>query len=385
MKRYDCAIVGAGPGGGAAAIAAADAGLCCLLLEARRTPGERTACGGGLAIGTARELELPASVAEQQLAAMAFHFRGAPDTSRVWESWRPIGVTVDRRRFDSHLAGRAQALGAEVVTEARVTGVDRDTGVVEYRQGGAVRRIAASFVVFADGATTLAPRMGDLGFISRPDNTIGAIAWEYEAPGHGYRRFDCYYDKVTVPWGYYWIFPRADVLNIGVGIVLDAVRGGAKGGGAGLPSLLARFTDSIPAIQGRHPTRRLGGLVPLEPAARVADGRLLAVGDAAGLVNPITGGGIHHAIYSGRLAGEAVAHAWKRGSSKTPYGRWLMRSPSYRWLSLLASVTAYGHRSWPGTAFVRLTRALTTFAETVDKIDRPISRFLNWRAASKWQ
>jgi flavin-dependent dehydrogenase len=210
-------------------------------------------------------------------------------------------VTTTRREFDSLLARRAEEAGAGIDYGRAATGLAEEGGLVRVRAGSDT--LTAGHVVVADGARGasrsmlgLAPlRMGGGLYVrARPES--GSL------PEDAARLL---FDATAVKRGYGWIFPKRDHLNVGVFSQRE------------LHSGLRTALDSFLAARGLSAWRAEGPFAFPIPVSRPQDalgtGRVLFAGDAAGLVNPVTGEGISSAVLSGRLAAESISKALGTG------------------------------------------------------------------------
>jgi geranylgeranyl reductase family protein len=290
---WDVAVVGAGPAGAAAACAAAAAGKRVILLERARIPRYKT-CGGGLVGVSLRELP-EGAVPPVRSAITAFTFSLHGRFPRTKRSRRPMVHLVQRDEFDAVLVQAARAAGVCVADATAVTGIAEEDGLVRVAtRGGGVR---ARAVVGADGsAGRTAAHVGvvceevDLGLeVELPASAEQAAAWQ---------------GRILIDWGripgsYGWVFPKGDLLSVGV----IAARGDPARTRAYLAELLSRLRLSgvQPVISTGHLTRCRAEGSPL------SRGRVLVAGDAAGLLDPWTREGISFALRSGALAGRAAA------------------------------------------------------------------------------
>jgi len=313
VERFDAIVVGAGPAGSTAAYRLATAGARVLLVDKARFPRDKP-CGGGLTMRAIRELPISVEpVVEHVVDRMAFRLRYGRSFERG--GGKPLILMTQRRRLDHFLAEQAAAAGADFRDGVKVTAVEGDErGARAVVDGGPIE---ADVVIGADGANGLTARTLGLG----GEPTIG-VAFEGNVP-HGavdqerYRSL-ALIELGTVPGGYGWVFPKGDHVNVGVGGWEDVG-----------PTLRARLRDlcdrhgidpdAVESLRGhRLPLRR--------PGSALARGRALLVGDAAGLVDPISGDGMYEAFVSSRLAAEAALDVLAgRAESLEPYAQRLSR------------------------------------------------------------
>jgi geranylgeranyl reductase family protein len=293
VERVDVLVVGAGPAGSATALHLARGGATVLLADRARFPRDKP-CGGGV---TGRALKhAPCAidrVVEDEIRT--FELRLRYDRSFERRSERPLVLMTQRRRLDAFLAEQAAAAGVRFVDATRVEDVAAANGHVTARVGG--RRVRASVVVGADGANGVVAKSAGLGKDIVPGVALeGNAAWGHFDEGR--YRGRAVFDVGVVPGGYGWVFPKRDHVNVGVG--------GWGSEGPRLRDRLARLAASyglpltaLSELKGhRLPTRRPGG--------SVSAGRVLLVGDAAGLVDPLSGDGIYEAFVSARLAADSI-------------------------------------------------------------------------------
>jgi len=291
--EFDVVVVGAGPAGSAIAIHLARGGARVLLAEKARFPRDKP-CGGGLTGRAVRALPVPVDdVVEHVVDTFELRLRYGPRFER--RGAEPMILMTQRRRLDAHLAEHAAAAGADLRDGSRVESLEVTADGVEATVGG--HRVAAGVLVGADGANGVAAKSVGLGdAIVRGVALEGNVSWE-ALPPERYRG-RAVVELGVVPGGYGWVFPKGDHANLGVG-----------GWGSEGPRLrghldrLARAhdlpADALTDVKGhRLPMRPLG----TAPAA----GRALLVGDAAGLVDPLSGDGMYEAFVSARLAAEAI-------------------------------------------------------------------------------
>ncbi len=301
MMRPDVAIVGAGPAGAWTAFLLASAGARVLVFDGSH-PREKP-CGGGL---SARALDVISPVAPRPtltgVAIRSVRFESRDDgreraTVALGEDDRaqPLLLIVDRTLFDRALLEAALEAGAEWVPE-RVLEVDGDGDAVRLRTRTGSHR--ASALVGADGAASLVRRRF-LAPFGRPQLSMTAgFFLSGRTSNEAVIRF------TSRPAGYLWAFPRRDRMAVGMGAQADMATSVAlqsqvsawlAESGDGRPGDLRPFAWPVPSLTADELDRQ-----------RPAGERWLLVGDAAGLVDPLTREGIYYALRSAALAARAL-------------------------------------------------------------------------------
>ncbi len=296
MEQFDVLVVGAGPAGSATAIHLARAGARVLLADRARFPRDKP-CGGGVTGRAARHAPCDISpVVEQDVDRFVVRVRYRGRVER--RSARPLVRMTQRARLDAHLAEQAAAAGADFRDGAAVSELALEADGASAHVGSS--RVRASYVVGADGANGIVARAAGLGDGIHCGVALeGNVSWGELHPA-AYSG-SAWVELGVVPGGYGWVFPKGDHANIGVG--------GWMTEGPRLREhlvQLARTHDVDPSslrdVRGhRLPMRR--------PGASAARGRTLLVGDAAGLIDPLSGDGIYEAFASARLGATAILTA----------------------------------------------------------------------------
>jgi geranylgeranyl reductase family protein len=292
MESFDAIIVGAGPAGSTAAYRLSRAGARVLLLDRERFPRDKP-CGGGLTYRAVRELPVPVEpVVEDTVHRFQLGFRYARRFERHTEA--PLILMTQRRRLDAHLAGQAAAAGADFRDGVRATALELEDDGAVVRFGGSAA--AAPVVLGADGVNGLTARALELA-----GERQHGVALEGNVPRvHAREDYKgrAVVELGTVPGGYAWVFPKRDHVNVGVG--------GWESEGPRLREHLERACAEYGLPPERLESLR-GYRLPMRGARdRVARGRALLVGDAAGLVDPLSGDGMYEAFVSARLGAESA-------------------------------------------------------------------------------
>lgn len=314
--QTEVAVVGAGPAGSVAAQRLAAVGVRVVLLERATFPRDKP-CGGGVS-GRGLSVLARAGLDEwaSQFSAPKLLRLTSPDGQVL--DVRPetgdgycYGRTIPRRLLDARLAQAAVEAGARLVEATRVRGVEWVDGS-RFSVVADGLEVSAQLVILADGSH--APVTRHLGLVREPPEMI-AVRRHFAGDTGPADRLEIHFEPDIIP-GYTWLFPEGDgCANVGTGIFIWRVRRD----GVVPREVLARFVSGHAATEGRlaraepvgplrgHPLRtRLGG-------TRTHAERVLVAGDAAGLVNPLSGEGIASALESGELAATHALAALESG------------------------------------------------------------------------
>jgi menaquinone-9 beta-reductase len=304
-------VVGAGPAGAAAALEARrlrpDASV--LLVDKAAFPRDK-ACGDGLGPHAVDELAAlgAAGVLDGYPPIRGLRLRSPRGMEVAGDPARPNYV-VPRSVLDARLVEAATAAGAEL-RQAGVRRLEQHEGLVVL-DGGLTARV----VVAADGANSTVRRL--LGAPPNPDRAL-AIAVRGYAPAPSGR------PEQLIAWvaegwpAYVWSFPTGTgVANVGYGLLRSRFHGDRA-------ELRRRLHDLLPGAEPDPASLRAHHLPFSSFRPPPGRGRVLLAGDAASLVNPLSGEGIYYALASGRLAARAALTA--PGDPVPAYRRLLARA-----------------------------------------------------------
>jgi geranylgeranyl reductase family protein len=292
MVEFDAIVVGGGPAGSTAARELAAGGARVLVVDKASFPRYK-ACGGGIPVRTARMLPFPIDeVVEDEVSTIEVTWRGRHRFRRY--SGAPFASMAMRDRFDALLLREAERAGAHVRPGTQVRAVEQLGSAIRVRAEGF--QAEASFIVAADGAHSPVGRMVGLG-----SGMLECGAWEVElrAPASKLR---AYRGRALIelgfrPWGYAWLFPKADVLSIGIVVARDQANT--------MKGRVDRYISAL-GLSGAEADIRRGHKIRFRRNESIAAERVLLAGDAAGLADEFTEEGISYAIHSGRLAARAA-------------------------------------------------------------------------------
>lgn len=329
--NYDLLVIGGGPGGAVAARTAASAGYSVLLVEKRPAIGAPVRCAEGIGKAALAEFIKPderwisAEVSQAELVA--------PDgVSMIIGSelaGSKVGYILDRKFFDRELVWQAAEAGADVRVKTRASAPIIADGVVKgavLDVCGSKKKVHAGLTIAADGVESKFSRWCGI------DTTVPVREIMSSAQ---YLMTDIDVDPITTvfyfgtkiaPEGYLWIFPKGErTANVGIGI-----SGKKSGPGHRAKDYLDRFvSDKFP--NGKTIECVVGGVSVCRPLDTTVMDGLMIIGDAARVVDPMTGGGIYNAMFTGRLAVQVGTKALSEGNctkeALLPYDKQWRESP----------------------------------------------------------
>ncbi len=289
---YDVIVVGAGPAGSRTAARLAGAGHHTLVLERHTGAGDSVCCTGILGAECVNAYRFPENAILHRASGARLISPGGQTTRIVRDSVQ--AYVIDRAAADAWLAAQAAAAGAEfsygaTVSDARVTG---DGVSVTCADGTSYR--GRALVIASGYGRGLTARLG-LGRC--PDAVMGV---QVEAPVRGIDEVEVHFGGAVAPGFFAWVVPvSTDRARIGLIARHDAKRC--------LEDFLSEMW-SAGRLAGEPTPPHFGG-IPLRPLKRSYARRLLVVGDAAGQVKPLTGGGVYYALLAADIAGDVLDEA----------------------------------------------------------------------------
>jgi len=306
-RDADLLVIGAGPAGCAAAITARRAGQSVVMIDRATFPRDKT-CGDGLTTGALRQLEmLGVSLAALDASARVTEVRLVTPAGRHIELPLPSdgehARVMARIDLDTKLVAAARDAGATVIEGAALSDLETLDGEVQATLDDD-QVLSAPFAIAADGNYSTARRL------LSPDAppVLGQwSAFRQYFSGVDDPRLWVLFERDLLP-GYAWVFPLpGGRANVGFGMlrgpgVTGKVLAAKWRGLLARPSVLAALGPRAEPV-GTH---RAWPIPSHLDTARLTTGRVLFVGDAAGVVDPMTGEGIAQALETGVLAVQAV-------------------------------------------------------------------------------
>ena len=296
----DVAIVGGGPGGLSAARRLAADGWSVTVFEEHDRVGTPVHCTGVLAEDVFASMNLPREAMLNPLSTV--RFVAPAGHSFDYTTATTEAVVIDREVFDAALARNAEAAGAEIVRGGRVTAIDITSDRVSLTLPDR-QPIEARAVVLACGANYAFQKRLGLGM---PSTFLQSAQIELPAERPG--DVEIHFGSEIAPKGFAWAVPvrRTSGTFARIGVMAE--------GDAGLyfSRMLERVRErwAVSMSGTLSPRRRM---LPLASVKRTYADRVLAVGDAAGLVKPTTGGGIYYSVVSGEIAAEVLGKGLAAG------------------------------------------------------------------------
>jgi digeranylgeranylglycerophospholipid reductase len=298
-------VVGAGPAGLTAARALASEQVSVLVLEEHDAIGDPVHCTGVLGLEAFAEFDLPRDTICTVIRTARFHGRHGPGV--VVDGGEVAAAVVDRGRFDRALAHRAVSAGAVIACGVRVQRISvspRSVMATLDADGTPGLHVNARVCILACGAQYRFNRQLGLGI---PRTYLQTAQIETAFPPVDAVEIDL--SRSLAPRGFAWLVPfrRGDTHMARVGLMANDDAG-------------RRFRQYTELLARRHGvgtvrTRPRLKVLPLAPVERTYADRVLAVGDAAGLAKPTTGGGIYYSLLSGQLAAEVLVDALRKDRS----------------------------------------------------------------------
>ncbi|MGQ4892867.1 MAG: NAD(P)/FAD-dependent oxidoreductase [Candidatus Njordarchaeia archaeon] len=325
-KKYDVMIIGAGPAGAAAAISVSHYSklwgleIETVLVDKDVKPGENKPCGGMLSW---KSLQLLGDhkIAEREIQGVKVYYKNRVIKLNYGKT---IAANVDRGILSSFLLKLAKKMGVEVGLGIKIVDVDEtnESYILHHKDGS----FKTKYLVGADGYASIVSRkiFGNIPSVNEIGSTYQLIVEMGEGEiDEKFRNFnEFYYGESYAPGGYMWIFPHKNMVHVGYGALASVVKRKRVNMRRHLTKLLKENKLIREKINAGKIIREESWPVPLpKKLKKVVKGNAILVGDAAQLVDPLTGEGIQNALISGWLAGYFIAKAVRGDASLGGYQR----------------------------------------------------------------
>jgi digeranylgeranylglycerophospholipid reductase len=350
MPVYDIVVIGSGPAGATTARFAAANGLNVLLVDKKQELGVPVQCSGAVSHNALEHASIfpdAEFILEAIYGFAIYNTKGEkklidyrelkPEEYGRQQGAKPLGYVVDRRRFDRYLATQAERAGAAIWLKTEALGYrvctdgNCEVDLLKFNEAITVK---AKVVVGTDGVQSQVGKWAGLKThikLSELASCLQFVVDGVETNG----LLEIITGHEWAPGGYAWVFPKGyGYAEIGLGITTTMCTDNAQ-------TYLDHFIKNS-FFKERFKNCRIleiqGGGVPLAAPLKIqCAGNLILAGDAARHVNPITGGGIHTALSSGKIAGEFLAGVIKSGKPATKenlegyHTKWLETMGSSMW------------------------------------------------------
>ena len=312
--KTDVLVIGAGPAGSMTAKWAAKSGARVLMIEKRQEIGSPVRCGEGMSKDWLSDVGIrPGHWINLEVEGARIY----SPSEKVFEinekhAGNEVGYVVERDAFDKQLAIDAANAGVEVKLKTAATGILKENGRIvgaKVKEFGTTFEVRAPITVAADGFESQVGRWAGVPTNIATRDMDTCLQYRMTNVDCDVRYCDFFLGKVA-PGGYVWIFPKGEGLaNVGIGVQVSQVQSPADA-----RTYLDRWIDHHPGYAKGKKIDMVGGGVSIAPPLKqtVADGFML-VGDAARMIDPLTGGGIANGCIAGKICGSVAAEAAQQG------------------------------------------------------------------------
>ncbi|MFX0036243.1 MAG: NAD(P)/FAD-dependent oxidoreductase [Candidatus Hermodarchaeota archaeon] len=305
---FDIFIIGAGPGGSIAGKVAADNGYSTCIIE-KDVIGEKgryKACGGAIAWELIEEIDYPEEKVSRNFESLELHHVDGDKYSKKGK-----GATIWRNTFDKFLSDMAVNSGAILKEMEPLINIENKNG--HYRISTKKGKYNAKYIIASDGATSTTLKLLGWPYFEK-ENIILTITKEMKTSSEiinqelGSDAIHAFFGiKNLIPVGYAWLFPKSETITVGWGNQINLVKNSREEFKKfeNLPFVKKSLKNSELTIFKPH-------LIPVGLRPILYDDKVFAIGDAAGIVDPITGKGIPYAMMSGQIAIETIIQCEKK-------------------------------------------------------------------------
>jgi len=321
---YDVAVAGAGPAGCVVARRCAEAGYNTILFEKNRLPGLKV-CGGFLEPRVIEEFKIDPKVVDYHVNRVFLYTKNHRAVFKLnYLFGYGTGATVRREKFDGWLADKAVEAGVKLQTSSRcLRSIIKKGKVVgiEVAQKSK-KKVQAKTTVAADGFYSKVARSA--GLIPKYSKKDFMVCFQKEVypeapPAEG--EIHIFLGNKISRCGYGWLFPKEHGYTVGVGSLATHLTD-AKALSDGLYWLLKRHPICSDLVKNaKNISEPKLGYIPISQHRTLSCSGLVTVGDAAGQVSPITGGGIYYAMKAAEIAAEVIIRSLEIGDNSVEFLR----------------------------------------------------------------
>ncbi len=305
---FDVFIIGAGPGGSIAGKVAAENGYktCIIEKDVIGEKGRYKACGGAIAWELVEEIDYPEDKISRIFESLELHHVDGDRFSKKGK-----GATIWRNTFDKFLSDMAVNSGAILKESEPLINIEKADRF--YRVSTKKGSYIVKYVIASDGATSTTLRFLGWPYFKK-ENIILTITKEMKTSKElidktlGNDAVHAFFGiKNFIPIGYAWLFPKAETITVGWGNQINLINNSRQE--------FKKF-ESLPFVKNVLKDTELNifkaHLIPVGLRPKIYEENVFAVGDAGGIVDPITGKGIPYAMMSGQIAIETIKRCENR-------------------------------------------------------------------------
>ncbi|MFX0018919.1 MAG: NAD(P)/FAD-dependent oxidoreductase [Promethearchaeota archaeon] len=305
---FDILVIGAGPGGSVAAKVARENGYSTCIIEKDHLSenGRYKACGGALAWELVEEIDYPEDKIERIIESLELHHTDGEDYSKKGK-----GAVIWRGIFDKFLTDMAIEAGAILRDREMLINIEKqmDKYCITTNRG----KYWSKYVIAADGVTSKTLKLLGWPYFRRED-IILTITKEMKSSNSNINKklgkdtVHLFFGiKDLIPVGYAWLFPKMETITVGWGNQINLVKNSREE--------FKKFENLQfvkDALQGSKLEIFKPHLIPVGLRPKLYGDNIFAIGDAGGIVDPISGKGIPYAMMSGKYAIDAIIKCEKR-------------------------------------------------------------------------
>ncbi|AGB41384.1 geranylgeranyl reductase family protein [Halobacteroides halobius DSM 5150] len=302
---FDVIVVGAGPAGAYTSYNLAKENLNVLLIEEESLPRYKS-CGGAISLKAKKylaDIDLT-NIIEDKITNITFDYNLQPAIEIDFS--KPFVYLVMRDKFDNLLVNKAKEAGAKVISNSKVLSITKNDRLEVTTKDNLFK---SNYLIGADGVNSLIAK--ELGLKTNMNHAIGfEKEIKVSTPQLANQRSRIKLDYGAIPKGYGWIFPKQDHLSVGIASYKQ---------GLNLKEKLTNYLNKE-KIFIQEELNAKGHLLPVWQSEKTLNtNQGLLVGDAARLVDPLSGEGIFYALKSGQLASKAIIDNLEKNKSLNHY------------------------------------------------------------------
>jgi len=313
--KYDCIVVGAGPAGSMAAWVLAKNKHKVLLLEKHKEVGLPLCCAEAVSF---RGLSICEQVNPAWIRSKIEKIALCPPSGKELKiSYSSAGLVLDRKIFDRDLALRAESSGAELKVNAQAVGlISNNRGEIcgiRVKEDGRESEYQTKIVIAADGIESMVGRWAGIDNTLKLEEVDSAYQYLLKADPLDQECIEFHLGTKIAPGGYAWVFPKGKGLA-NVGLAITPSLGNNIKAKELLDFFVMKRFKNFSVIEWIT-----GGVPAFTRKSRLVKDNILLAGDAARLVDSLSGAGIANALLSGKIAGQVASEYLANGGNSPDY------------------------------------------------------------------